>query len=116
MLQLLTDCNSKTCKSSANFCIYFVFILFLHEMNDENAGIGILKMRFTGINFMQSMELLFRHMSAHGKGHCTYPPRNIKISNYSDHKKQAPCYLGVCVSGQMDCMRSLTEKILMQPA
>ena len=87
MLQLLTDCNSKTCKSSANFCIYFVFILFLHEMNDENAGIGISKMRFTGINFMQSMELLFRYMSAHSKGHCTYPPRNIKISKYSDRKK-----------------------------
>ena len=73
-------------------------------------------MRFTGINFIQSMELLFRHMSAHSKGHCIYPPRNIKISKYSDRKKQAPCYLSVCVSGQMDCMRSLTEKILMQPA
>ena len=85
-------------------------------MNDENAGIGIQKMRFTGINFIQSMELLFRHMSAHSKGHYTYPLRNIKISKYSDRKKQAPCCLGVCVSGQMDCMRSLTEQILMQPA
>ena len=85
-------------------------------MNDENAGIGILKMRFTGMNFMQSLELLFRHMSAHSKDHYTYPPRNIKISKYSDHKKHAPCYLGIRVSGQMDCMRSLTEKILMQPA
>ena len=56
-------------------------------MNDENARIGISKMRFTGINFMQSMELLFRHMSAHSKDHYTYPPRNIKMSKYSDRKK-----------------------------
>ena len=34
------------------------------------------------------MELLFRHMSAYSKAHCTYPLHNIKISKYSDHKNK----------------------------
>ena len=45
-------------------------------------------MRFTGISFIQSMELLFRQMSAYSNDHCTYPLHNIKISKYSDHKNK----------------------------